>query len=157
VTLASNSGQTPLTSPRAQAGSATPPPHQRHGGCAWLRPSPRGLALLAGPMILSLVVPLPLIPSATAYQVATTLNETAHAYSMGMGEVRCPSQAEWDEDWASSFGWAYTSVREDYTVLGPVVCKGALGMGSTDVPAWQQALGALVLTPEAFHLRDWGF
>lgn len=112
---------------------------------------------MGGPILLSLVLALTLIPSATAYQVANTLNETAHVYSMGVGEVRCPSRAEWSEDWASSYGWAYTDVREDYTVLGPVVCTGALGIGSADVPAWQQALGALVLTHEAFHLRHWRF
>ena len=71
--------------------------------------------------------------------------------------MRCPSHTEWNQDWASSFGWAYTNVRDDYTVLGPVVCEGALGVGSADVPAWQQALGALVLTHEAFHLRRWRF
>ena len=74
-----------------------------------------------------------------------------------MGEVRCPSREEWADDWASSFGWAYTNIRDDYTVLGPVVCSGALGVGRADVPAWQQALGALVLTHEAFHLRHWRF
>jgi hypothetical protein len=112
---------------------------------------------LGGPILLSLVIALTLIPSATAYQVASTLNETAHVYSMGVGEVRCPLRAEWDQDWTSSFGWAYTNVREDYTVLGPVVCTGALGMGNAYVPPWQQALGALVLTHEAFHLRHWRF
>ena len=112
---------------------------------------------LGGLMILLLVLALVLVPSAPAYQVASTLNAAAHVYSMGVGEVRCPSPAEWDEDWASSFGWAYTSVRADYTVLGPVVCVGALGVGSPDVPAWQQALGVLVLTHEAFHLRHWRF
>ena len=66
---------------------------------------------------------------ARAYEVPSKLNEVAHVYSLGVGEVRCPSQAEWDEDWASSFGWAYTNVREDYTVLGPVVCAGALARG----------------------------
>jgi hypothetical protein len=117
----------------------------------------RNLDRLGGPFLLSLVMALALIPSATAYEVATKLNEVAHVYSLGMGEVRCPSGAEWEQDWASSFGWAYTHVREDYTVLGPVVCGGALGIGSADVPLWQQALGALVLTHEAFHLRHWQF
>jgi hypothetical protein len=37
------------------------------------------------------------------------------------------------------------------------VCTGALGVGSSDVPLWQQALGVLVLTHEAFHLRHWRF
>jgi hypothetical protein len=112
---------------------------------------------LREPILLWFVMALVLVPSAAAYEAPSGLNDVAHAYSLGMGEVRCPSRAEWDEDWASSFGWAYTNVREDYTVLGPVVCAGALGVGSADVPVWQQALGALVLTHEAFHLRHWRF
>ena len=112
---------------------------------------------MGGPIFWSRRPALVLVPSATAYEVPSKLNEVAHVYSLGVGEVRCPSRAEWDADWASSFGWAYTNVREDYTVLGPVVCAGALGVGSADVPAWQQALGALVLTHEAFHLRHWRF
>jgi hypothetical protein len=117
----------------------------------------RNLDPLRGPILVSLVAAFVFVPSATAYEVPSKLNEVAHVYSLGVGEVRCPSRAEWDEDWASSFGWAYTNVREDYTVLGPVVCTGVLGVGSFDVPAWQQALGALVLTHEAFHLRHWRF
>lgn len=110
-----------------------------------------------GPILLSLLVAVALAPSATAYEVPSKLNEVARIYSLGVGEVRCPSRAEWDEDWASSFAWAYTNVREDYTVVGLVVCAGALGVGSSEVPLWQQALGALVLTHEAFHLRHWRF
>ena len=112
---------------------------------------------MSGPLLLSLVVALVLVPSATAYEIPSRLNEVARHYSRGAGEVRCPSRAEWDDDWASSFAWAYTNVREDYTVLGPVVCTGALGLGSAEIPAWQQALGVLVLTHEAFHLRHWRF
>jgi hypothetical protein len=85
------------------------------------------------------------------------LTEVAHVYSLGVGEVRCASSFEWNEDFGSSFGWAYTNVREEYTVLGPPVCQGALNVGSREVPAWQQALGALVLTHEAFHLRRWRY
>jgi hypothetical protein len=109
------------------------------------------------PILLALVVALVLVPSVAAYEVPSDLNEIAHIYSLGVGEVRCPSQAEWDDDWASSFSWAYTNLRRDYTVLGPVVCAGALGVGSANVPAWQQALGALVLAHESFHLRHWRF
>ena len=115
----------------------------------------RSLDPWGGRLLLSLVVALALVPSATAYEVPSRLNEVAHLYSLGVGEVRCPSREEWDGDWASSFGWAYTDVRQDDTVLGPLVCTGALGVGSADVPLWQQALGALVLTHEAFHLRHW--
>ena len=92
---------------------------------------------MGGPILVSLVVALALVPSTTAYELPSKLNEVAHVYSLGAGEVRCPSRAEWDRDWASSFGWAYTNVRKDYTVLGPVVCEGALGVGTADVPGWQ--------------------
>ncbi len=117
----------------------------------------RSLNSLEAASLLSLVLALTLVPSAAAYELPSKLNEVAHVYSLGVGEVRCPSRAEWDEDWASSLAWAYTNLRDDYTVLGPVVCQGALGVGSADVPAWQQALGVLVLTHEAFHLRGWRF
>src|SRR5207249_1399423 len=83
--------------------------------------------------------------------------QVAHVYSLGVGEIRCPSPAEWDADWASSFSWAYTNLRDEYAVLGPLVCEGALNVGTDEVPAWQQALGTLVLTHEAFHLRRWRF
>jgi len=117
----------------------------------------RSLEFSGGPILLSVFFTLLLVPGAAAHEIPGTLNEVAHVYSQGVGEVRCPSQEEWDEDWASSFGSAYTDVREDFTVLGPVVCAGAVGVGSADVPAWQQALGTLVLTHEAFHLRHWRF
>jgi len=90
-----------------------------------------------------------------AYETPDRLTEVARVYSQGVGEVRCPSSAEWEADFASSFGWAYTNIRADYAVLGPHVCQGALGVGSAGVPLWQQALGTLVLTHEAFHLRRW--
>ena len=117
----------------------------------------RSLDSLGWSLRLAVVVALVLVPSTRGYEAPGRLNDVAHVYSVGAGEVRCPSRAEWDADWASSFGWAYTNVRQDFTVLGPVVCAGALGVGSADVPAWQQALGALVLTHEAFHLRHWRF
>ena len=116
----------------------------------------RTLDSSAGPILLSLVVALVLVPSATAYEVPSELNEVAHVYSSER-ERSAARHAEWDEDWASSFSWAYTNIRDDYTVLGPVVCAGALGVGRAEVPAWQQALGAMVLTHEAFHLRHWRF
>ena len=109
------------------------------------------------PILLWFLAALVLVPSASGYETPSRLNEVAHVYSQGVGEVRCPSKAEWDADWASSFAWAYTNVRENYTLLGPLVCAGALAVGTTDLPSWQQALGALVLTHEAFHLRHWRF
>ena len=96
-------------------------------------------------------------PNAIAYETPRTLAEVAHVYSLGVGEVRCASRAEWDADFASLVGWAYTNIRDEYAFLGPGVCEGALNVGTANVPLWQQALGVLVLTHEAFHLRRWRF
>jgi hypothetical protein len=92
---------------------------------------------------------------ATAYDRPANLNEVAAVYSLGVGEVRCPSDDEWRADFASSFGYAYTNMRDDYAVLSPLVCTGALGVGSDATPDWQEALAVLVLVHEAFHLRHW--
>ena len=110
-------------------------------------------------LVAAILLALGLLPSPTAraYDTHAKLTEVARVYSLGVGEVRCPSRTEWNADFASSFGWAYTNLRDDYTVLGPLVCEGALGVGGAEVPAWQQALGALVLAHEAFHLRHWRF
>jgi hypothetical protein len=106
---------------------------------------------------LAVLMGLVLAPSASPYETPAKLTKVAHAYSFGVGEVRCASREEWDGDFASAVGWAYTNVRDEYAVLGPQVCEGALNVGSANVPLWQQALGALVLTHEAFHLRRWRF
>ena len=45
---------------------------------------------------MALHLALILVPSATAYEVPSELKEVAHVYSLGAGEVRCPSRAEWD-------------------------------------------------------------
>jgi hypothetical protein len=108
-------------------------------------------------IVLCLLVALVVVAKAAASDASSLIVEVARHYSLGVGDVRCPSRAEWEADWASSFGWAYTNVRHDVTVLGPAVCEGALGVGGAEVPAWQQALGVLVLTHEAFHLRHWRF
>jgi hypothetical protein len=108
-------------------------------------------------VLISLALVLATAAPAAGYDAPERLNEVARLYSLGVGEVRCPSPAEWNADFASSFSWAYSNLRDDVTVLGPVICAGALGVGADLVPLWQQALGALVLTHEAFHLRHWRF
>jgi hypothetical protein len=108
----------------------------------------RSLAFLA-------VAALVLAGGARAYERPTKLSDVAAVYSLGVGEVRCPSAEEWSADFASSFGYAYTHMRDDYTVLSPLVCAGALGVGADETPDWQEALGILVLVHEAFHLRHW--
>jgi hypothetical protein len=118
-----------------------------------LRSSKRTVAVVALAVAVLLVV-----PPAAAYDTPTRLNEVAHFYSLGVGEVRCPSQAEWDADpHRTSFGWGYTNMRRDYSVLAPHICEGALHVGGSSTPLWQQAAGVLILVHEAFHLRHWRF
>jgi hypothetical protein len=111
------------------------------------------------PSLIVLAVAVLLVaPPAAAYDTPTRLNEVAHVYSLGVGEVRCPSEAEWNADpYSTSFGWGYTDVRMDYSVLAPRICEGALHVGGSSTPLWQQAAGVLVLVHEAFHLRHWRF
>jgi TolB protein len=95
--------------------------------------------------------------SAAAYETSAKLSEVANVYSLGVGEVRCASETEWNADFGAALGSAYTNVRDEFAVLGPLVCEGALNVASSTVPAWQQALGVLALTHEAFHLRRWRY
>jgi hypothetical protein len=72
--------------------------------------------------------------------------------------VRCPSQAEWNVDpHRASFSWGCTNLRRDYSVFPPMICAGALNVGTSSVPAWQQAAGVWMLADEAFHLRHWRY
>ncbi len=96
-------------------------------------------------------------PSAAAYDTPARLNEVARVYSLGVGEVRCDSEGEWNADSASRFAWSYTNLRHDYSVLRPFLCEGALNVGNPAVPLWQQAAGAWILVHEAYHLRHWRF
>jgi hypothetical protein len=98
-----------------------------------------------------------LTPVTRAYEAPTKLTAVARFYSLGVGEVRCASPAEWRADAYSTRFLAYTNIRKEYIVLAPDVCDAALGVASRDIPAWKRALGALVLVHEAFHLRRWRF
>jgi hypothetical protein len=99
----------------------------------------------------------PGVSSASAYDVPGRLNDVARVYSLGVGEIRCPTQVEWDAYYASAFAWGSTNLREDYTTLAPFICQGALTLGDSSTPLWQQAAGVWVLVHEAFHLRHWRF
>ena len=120
-------------------------------------PAPRTgpIAVIAS---VAIVAALAFASAAGAHDTPAQLNELAHVYSLGVGEVRCPSQTEWDADpRRASFGWGYTNVRKDYSVLPPVICAGAMNVGSSSVPAWHQAAGVWMLVHEAFHLRHWRY
>jgi hypothetical protein len=105
----------------------------------------------------ALLLGLVLAPAGRAYETPARLNEVARVYSLGVGEVRCSSLAEWGVDAYSKSYWGYTNIRKEYAVLAPHVCEGALNVARTQVPAWQRAVGTLVLVHEAFHLRRWRF
>jgi hypothetical protein len=108
--------------------------------------------------VVGVAIVLGLAPEAAdAAVVPPKLNDVAHVYSLGIGEIRCATTDEWNADFAASFGSAHTNLRGDYSVLSPTACEGALNVANAEVPLWQQALGALVLTHEAFHLRHWRF
>ncbi len=124
-----------------------PLPHRRRAG--------RGAATCACALALLLVFVLP--PVGRAYERPRKLSDVARFYSLGVGEVRCASVAEWRLDGYSKSYWGYTNVRSDHSVLAPFVCEGALNVASTQVPAWQRAVSPLVLVHEAFHLRHWRF
>ena len=105
----------------------------------------------------TLLLSLALASAANAYDKPELLNQVARHYSLGVGEVRCASEVEWESDPFAMFRWGYTDVRQDFAVLAPHVCDGALNVERTDVPAWERAVGTLVLVHEAFHLRHWRY
>jgi hypothetical protein len=107
--------------------------------------------------VLAACIACALVPLGRSYGARPDLTEVARVYSLGVGVVRCPTRAEWNADFGSSVSSAYTNLRDDYTVLGPPACEGARALGDPLVPAWKQALGALTLVHEAFHLRHWRF
>ena len=133
--------------------------------CSWLAITKRMLWWIPGTRLTAaaflILVAVPGINHAAAARAADTpalLNDVARVYSLGVGQVRCPPQPEWDADpHRTRFSWGYTNVRSDYTVLPPMICAGAMNVGSVSVPAWQQAAGVWMLVHEAFHLRHWRF
>jgi hypothetical protein len=121
------------------------------------RPKHQKLIGLAPLALAATVAALAVVASAAAYDTPSRLNEVARVYSLGVGEVRCDSQSEWNADYASRFAWSYTNVRRDYSVLPPFLCEGALNVGNPAVPLWRQAAGTWSIVHEAFHLRHWRF
>jgi hypothetical protein len=123
-----------------------------------LPPSPTS-AVSATAAAFVMLVPVTGVNQAAAARAAerpALLNEVARVYSLGVGEVGCPSQPEWDADpHRARFSWGYTNVRSDYTVLPPLICAGALNVGRDSISTWQQAAGVWMLVHEAFHLRHW--
>lgn len=64
-------------------------------------------------LVLAALVLLLLTSAAQAYETPARLNEVARVYSQGAGDIRCPSQTEWDAYHGSAFAWGSTNLRED--------------------------------------------
>lgn len=112
------------------------------------------LALVVGAVLLA-------APPASAYDRPPVLERVASYFAMRPAEVRCPSTEAWTSDpiWGSApssgRAWGYTDMLNDYVVLHPALCVGALAVSDPTLPAWQRATGVLVLVHEAYHLRRW--
>ena len=117
---------------------------------------------MKGILVASIVAAALLVtPVAAAYVRPLELEHAASVFAMRNAEVRCPSNDEWIDDpiWGTSANpsraWGYTDMVDDYIVLHPALCAGALAVADPAVPAWQRATGVLVLVHEAYHLRRW--
>jgi hypothetical protein len=100
-------------------------------------------------------------PVASGFERPPELQRAASVFALRGAEVRCPSNDECVHDpiWGlgpnPSRAWGYTDMIENYIVLHPLLCAGALAVADPSVPAWQRATGVLVLVHEAYHLRRW--
>jgi hypothetical protein len=115
------------------------------------------------PVCLAAAVGAALIAAATAsaYDKPPELQRVASIFAMRTAEVHCPTTDEWIHDpiWGAganpSRAWGYTDMVNDFIVLHPALCAGALAVSDAAVPAWQRATGVLVLVHEAYHMRLW--
>lgn len=82
------------------------------------------------------------------------LDETVSYVSQGDAIVHCLTHTEKGAPWPQG-AWAYVFLSHPDVYADVVVCDGALAIAHHDatVPLWEQAVGALVLTHEAFHLN----
>jgi hypothetical protein len=98
------------------------------------------LALPAGAAALPRSVPAP------------ELAPVASAVARQAVEVRCWGD-EFDPDYDAG-AWGYVYLADPVIYVEPRACAGALALASgAMLPLWQLALGALVLTHEAYHLN----
>jgi hypothetical protein len=101
--------------------------------------------------------------SAFAFERPPLIEQVAAAFALRPVDVRCPTMQEWVSDhpiWGNDpnpqRAWGYTDMINDFSVIHPLLCAGALAIADPTVPAWQRATGVLVLLHESFHLRRWG-
>ncbi len=97
---------------------------------------------------------------AGAYAAPLTLSGVASRFAQRPVEVRCYEPGERTDDPRyfdpSLIGaWGYVWIGDNVENMAPEVCEGALAIAdpASSVAAWKQALGALVIAHESYHLR----
>lgn len=120
-------------------------------------PSVRMLAAIGAVLASALVCASP----TDAFDRPPLIEQVASAFALRPVDVRCPTMEEWVSDpiWGSAANpqraWGYTDMVNDFSVIHPVLCAGALAVTNATVPGWQRATGVLVLVHESYHLRRW--
>lgn len=91
--------------------------------------------------------------TATTSNPAPELDAIASSIAGQQVTVRCWVDDQ-DPDYSAD-AWGYVYLWHTVIYLDPRVCAGALAVLHHEMrPLWQQALGALVLTHEAYHLKQ---
>jgi hypothetical protein len=108
-------------------------------------------------VVFGVLVALVFSGRALAVERAPRLEQVASSVAGRPTEVRCPTLAEWQRDWSAAGAWAYTNLNEDWIVLHPALCAGALDLSERSLPTAQRAMGVLVLLHESFHVRRWKY
>ena len=107
--------------------------------------------LVSATFLVALLLPV----SALAFTTDSRLNKVAQIGHKQEVHVQCYKDMEADDP--KIFGaWGYTKFMDDHTIyMTDEPCQGALAIlnHSDKTPLWMQALGALVLDHESFHLR----
>jgi hypothetical protein len=115
---------------------------------------PRRL-LGAAVFLAALVAALGFVAPARAFERPPKLEEVSSYFAQRRTEVRCPSLEEWRADRNVIAGWAYTHLGQDFIVLHPALCEGALRVADEQLPGFQRAMGVETLVHESFHVRRW--
>jgi hypothetical protein len=108
-------------------------------------------------VVLGVLAALVFTGRALAVDRAPRLEQVASSVAGRPTEVRCPTLVEWQSTWSAGGAWAYTDLDEDWIVLHPALCAGALDVSERSLPTAQRAMGALVLLHESFHVRRWKY
>lgn len=85
------------------------------------------------------------------------LNHVASIFAQRAITVETPTPAEWNTNFFAQGTWGYTFLFSDSVNVAPKVWNGAEHAADPKWPAWQRALGVLVITHESYHLRNWGW